>query len=58
MTLQRVLEPEDRLLCFGRLESMRDLVPERRRRRTRPKIQPLPDQPIPVPDGTPEHDPS
>lgn len=26
----RVLEPEDRLLCFGKLESMRDLVPERR----------------------------
>lgn len=40
--VERVLEPEDRLLCFGRLESMRDLVPARRQRRARPKIQPLP----------------
>ena len=39
---ERVLEAEDRLLCFGELESMRDLVPERRRRRARPKIRPLP----------------
>ena len=37
----RVLEPEDRLLCFGRLEAMRDLVPERRRRKARPTVQPL-----------------
>ena len=49
---ERILEPEDRLLCFGRLEAMRDLVPERRRRRSRPKIQPLPTTPIPDP-GTP-----
>ena len=41
----RVLEADDRLLCFGRLEAMRDLVPQRRRRR-RPKIRPLPDAPI------------
>ena len=27
---KRVLEAEDRLLCFGKLESMRDLVPARR----------------------------
>ncbi len=39
----RALEDEDRLLCFGRLEAMRDLVPARRRRRARPKVQPLPD---------------
>ena len=45
--LDRVMEAEDRLLCFGRLEAMRDLVPERRRRRARPKVQPLPDDPIP-----------
>ncbi len=38
----RELEVDDRLLCFGRLESMRDLVPERKRRRARPKIKPLP----------------
>lgn len=43
----RVLEPDDRLLCFGRLEAMRDLVPERRRRRARPTVQPLPEEPIP-----------
>jgi ribosomal protein S6--L-glutamate ligase len=38
----RVLEAGDRLLCFGKLEAMRDLVPERRRRRARPKLEPLP----------------
>lgn len=43
--LSRVLEPEDRLLCFGKLESMKDLVPERSRR-ARPRILPLPDEPI------------
>ena len=42
----REMESEDRLLCFGKLEAMRDLVPERRRRRSRPKIQPLPDEPL------------
>ena len=42
----REMEAEDRLLCFGKLEAMRDLVPERRRRRARPKIQPLPDEPL------------
>lgn len=46
----RVLEVGDRLLCFGHLETMRNLVPARRRRRARPKIQPLPDEP--VPEGT------
>ncbi len=48
----RVLEANDRLLCFGRLESMRDLVPDRRRRR-RPTVQPLPDDPLPTPDPEP-----
>jgi ribosomal protein S6--L-glutamate ligase len=42
----RLLEIDDRLLCFGRLDEMRDLVPERRRRRSRPKVQPLPDDPL------------
>jgi ribosomal protein S6--L-glutamate ligase len=42
----RELEAGDRLLCFGRLEEMRDLVPERRRRRARPKLSPLPDDPL------------
>ena len=30
-----VLEPEDRLLCFGKLEEMRGMIPERPRRRAR-----------------------
>ena len=34
----RVLEPNDRLLCYGKLESMRDLIPERQRRKRKPKI--------------------
>ena len=42
----RILEADDRLLCFGKLESMRDLVPARRRRRAQPKVQPLPDDPL------------
>jgi ribosomal protein S6--L-glutamate ligase len=55
----RILEAEDRLLCFGRLEAMRDLVPARRRRRAEPKLQPLPEVPIPEVDAPPavEHDP-
>lgn len=38
------LEPEDRLLCFGKLEEMRSMIPERRRRRA--KVKKLPKQPI------------
>lgn len=37
----RVLDANDRLLCFGKLESMRGLIPERRKRRA--KIQTLPE---------------
>jgi ribosomal protein S6--L-glutamate ligase len=40
----RVIEVDDRLLCFGNLEAMRGLVPERRRNRLR--VQPLPDEPL------------
>jgi len=40
---QRVLEANDRLLCFGRLEEMRDMIPDRRRRRSR--VRPLPIDP-------------
>jgi ribosomal protein S6--L-glutamate ligase len=43
--LSRELEADDRLLCFGRLDAMRDLVPARRRRRNIPVIQPLPEDP-------------
>jgi ribosomal protein S6--L-glutamate ligase len=37
----RELEPGDRLLCFGKLESMRDLVPERAKKARRPKVRKL-----------------
>lgn len=37
----RVLEAGDRLLCYGRLDSMRDLVPERRKRRRRISVKKL-----------------
>jgi ribosomal protein S6--L-glutamate ligase len=36
----RLLERDDRLLCFGKLEAMRDLVPARRRRKGA-KVKPL-----------------
>jgi ribosomal protein S6--L-glutamate ligase len=42
----RELEADDRLLCFGKLDSMRHLVPEKSRRRQRHRIKPLPDEPI------------
>ncbi len=41
----REMEAEDRLLCFGKLDAMRDLVPARRRRRQRPALQKLPEDP-------------
>jgi ribosomal protein S6--L-glutamate ligase len=46
----RVLEPEDKLLCFGKLESMRGMVPARTRRRRQPKILELPDTIVTNPD--------
>lgn len=46
----RQLEIDDRLLCFGHLETMRNLVPERRRRRARPTVQPLPEESVPDPE--------
>lgn len=39
------LEAGDRLLCFGKLEEMRSMIPERRRRRT--KVRKLPKDPLP-----------
>ena len=55
----RILEVGDRLLCFGKLEAMRGLVPERRRRRARPKLQPLSAHPLSVTDPDPsDQDPS
>ena len=37
----RVLEPGDKLLCFGKLEIMRDMIPARVRRKRRPVVQDL-----------------
>lgn len=37
----RVLEPDDKLLCFGKLESMRGMIPTKTRRRRRPVIKEL-----------------
>lgn len=44
-----VLEASDRLLCFGKLDEMRSMVPERRRRRT--KVRKLPTEPILAVEG-------
>ncbi len=37
----RILEAGDRLLCYGKLESMRDLVPSRKKRKRRSRIKKL-----------------
>jgi len=42
----RELESGDRLLCFGKLEAMRDLVPSKTRRKRRPKVKDLPGLPV------------
>ncbi|NND74886.1 MAG: RimK family alpha-L-glutamate ligase [Ilumatobacter sp.] len=42
--MSRVLESNDRLLCFGKLESMRGMIPARRKRR--PKVRALPEDAI------------
>lgn len=43
---QRQLEHGDRLLCFGKLDLMRDMVPAKTRRKRRLKVQDLPDLPV------------
>lgn len=43
---QRTLESGDRLLCFGKLESMRDLIPVKIRKKRRQKVKQLPDLPV------------
>lgn len=42
----RVLEPGDRLLCFGKLDLMRGLVPKKTRRKRQPEVHTLPDLPV------------
>lgn len=44
---ERVLEANDRLLCFGRLDTMKELVPEKARKRRRPKLKKLTSPPFP-----------
>ncbi len=41
--VSRQLEPEDKLLCFGRMENMRQMVPIKSRRKRAPKVKKLPD---------------
>ncbi len=37
----RVLQPGDRLLCFGKMETMRSMVPPRTRRKRKPEVTEL-----------------
>ncbi|WP_346763587.1 TrkA C-terminal domain-containing protein [Nocardioides sp. GY 10127] len=47
-----VLEAGDRLLCFGKLEEMRSMIPRRKRRQ---KLKKLPAEPIHEPAEAPTH---
>jgi ribosomal protein S6--L-glutamate ligase len=42
----RILQPNDRLLCFGKLESMKSMVPSKARRQRKPKIVAITDSEI------------
>lgn len=42
----RQLQAGDRLLCFGKLDLMRDLIPAKVRRKRRPKVKDLPVLPV------------
>lgn len=42
----RQFKPGDRLLCFGKLDLMRNLIPTKTRKQRRPKIQELPQLPV------------
>ncbi len=37
----RLLESHDKLLCFGKLEAMRDMIPPKTRKRRQPKVKEL-----------------
>ncbi|WP_346840201.1 TrkA C-terminal domain-containing protein [Microbulbifer sp. SAOS-129_SWC] len=52
----RVLEANDKLLCFGRLEVMRDMIPAKTRRRRQPDIGNLPADAVSAADTVPEVD--
>lgn len=40
----RILEAEDKLLCFGKLQEMRGMIPTKTRRKRRPEVLDLPEQ--------------
>lgn len=42
----KVLEANDRILCFGKIESMKDLIPDKVRRRRKPKLKDLAEEDI------------
>lgn len=42
----KVLEAEDRILCFGKIESMKDLIPEKTKKRRKPKTKDLAEEEI------------
>jgi len=42
----RVLESGDRILCFGRLEYMRELVPKKTRKKRKSEVKDLPELPV------------
>ena len=50
---ERILEAKDKLLCFGKLDSMRGMVPVKTRRRRQPIIA---DLPTPLLDSTEQGD--
>ncbi len=43
---QRQIEAGDRMLCFGKLDLMRNLIPVKTRQRRRPEVQELPELPV------------
>lgn len=49
----RVLEANDKLLCFGKLDAMRSMIPAKTRRRRAPEVVELPDD-IPSADSVDE----
>ncbi|MFY8299671.1 cation:proton antiporter regulatory subunit [Pseudoalteromonas sp. SS15] len=50
----RVLEADDKLLCFGRMDAMREMIPAKTRRRRRPAISDLPEN---LPDSSDHSEP-
>ena len=42
----RVLEENDRILCFGKLEFMKELIPKKTRKKRKSEVQDLPELPV------------